>query len=127
MSWRFSPGAAGVVRHANGGRFGRSDGYADASPRGACSQRFTSRRERIQHGVALLASSGCCRVRNRGGSLTYTITEAGQDLGGRFIATYATSLTTVAGIVVRQLRKPTDKTLREQTERWLILQQRFVS
>ncbi|MEI5032305.1 hypothetical protein RB201_03515 [Streptomyces sp. S1A(2023)] len=51
--------------------------------------------------------------------LTYSITEAGQDLGGQFTATYATSFTTAAGIVVRQLRKLSDKRLREQTARWL--------
>ncbi|SCE01831.1 MULTISPECIES: hypothetical protein [unclassified Streptomyces] len=61
----------------------------------------------------------CYRIRNRDGSLTYSITEAGQDLGGRFTATYATSFTTASGIVVRQLRKLTDKRLREQTARWL--------
>lgn len=83
------------------------------------SQRFTSRRERIQHDLALLVAYGCCRIRNRDGSLTYSITEAGQDLGGRFTATYATSFTTAAGIVVRQLRKLSDKRLREQTARWL--------
>ncbi|MEU2892471.1 ABC-three component system middle component 2 [Streptomyces albidoflavus] len=83
------------------------------------SQRFTSRRERIQHDLALLVAYGCCRVRNRDGSLTYSITEAGQNLGGQFTATYATSFTTAAGIVVRQLRKLSDKRLREQTARWL--------
>ncbi|MFF3822561.1 ABC-three component system middle component 2 [Streptomyces griseus] len=83
------------------------------------SQRFTSRRERIQHDLALLVAYGCCRIRNRDGSLTYSITAAGQDLGGRFTATYAASFTTAAAIVVRQLRKLTDKRLREQTARWL--------
>ncbi|WP_053607580.1 ABC-three component system middle component 2 [Streptomyces sp. MMG1522] len=83
------------------------------------SQRFTSRRERIQHDLALLVAYGCCRIRNREGSLTYSITEAGQDLGGRFTATYATAFTTAAGIVVRQLRKLSDKRLREQTALWL--------
>lgn len=83
------------------------------------SQRFTSRRERIQHDLALLVAYGCCRIRSRNGSLTYSITEAGQHLGGRFTATYATSFTTAAGIVVRQLRKLSDTRLREQTARWL--------
>ncbi|MFC7841630.1 ABC-three component system middle component 2 [Streptomyces sp. NPDC057382] len=83
------------------------------------SQRFTSRRERIQHDLALLVAYGCCRVQNRNGSFTYSITEAGQHLGGQFTATYATSFATAADIVVRQLRKLSDKRLREQTARWL--------
>ncbi|GAA3389001.1 ABC-three component system middle component 2 [Streptomyces roseoviridis] len=83
------------------------------------SQRFTSRRERIQHDLALLVAYGCCKVRTRNGSLTYSITEAGQELGGQFTATYATSFAAAADIVVRQLRKLSDKRLREQTARWL--------
>lgn len=83
------------------------------------SQRFTSRRERIQHDLALLVAYGCCRIRNRNGSLTYSITEAGQHLSRQFTATYATSFATAADIVVRQLRKLNDKRLREQTALWL--------
>lgn len=83
------------------------------------SQRFTSRRERIQHDLALLVAYGCCRVHNRNGSLAYSITGIGQELGGKFTATYATSFSAAADIVVRQLRKLSDKRLREQTAQWI--------
>jgi hypothetical protein len=83
------------------------------------SQRFTSRRERIQHDLALLVAYGCCRVHNRKGSLAYSITETGQELCGQLTATYATSFSTAADIVVRQLRKLSDKRLREQTAQWI--------
>jgi hypothetical protein len=83
------------------------------------SQRFTSRRERIQHDLALLVAYGCCQVHNRDGALAYSITPAGQELGREFTATYATSFRTAAGLVVRRLRKLSDKGLREQTAQWL--------
>ncbi|MEV7238066.1 ABC-three component system middle component 2 [Streptomyces sp. NPDC051020] len=83
------------------------------------SQRFTSRRERIQHDLALLVAYGCCQVHNHKGALTYSITAAGQELGGQFTATYAASFGTAANIVVCRLRKLSDKRLREQTARWL--------
>ncbi|MCX4587044.1 ABC-three component system middle component 2 [Streptomyces sp. NBC_01481] len=83
------------------------------------SQRFTSRRERIQHDLALLVAYGCCQVHNHKGSLAYSITVAGHELGGQFTATYATSFSTAAGIVVRRLRRLSDRGLREQTARWL--------
>ncbi|MFD7608369.1 ABC-three component system middle component 2 [Streptomyces mirabilis] len=83
------------------------------------SQRFTSRRERIQHDLALLVAYGCCQVHNRDGALAYSITANGLELGGQFTATYATSFRTASSIVVRRLRKLSDKGLREQTARWL--------
>ncbi|MFJ2751227.1 ABC-three component system middle component 2 [Streptomyces sp. NPDC087297] len=83
------------------------------------SQRFTSRRERVQHDLALLVAYGCCKVDNRNGSLAYSITEAGQELGAQFTATYASSFSTAASIVVHRLRKLSDKGLRDQTARWL--------
>ncbi|MFD4798993.1 MULTISPECIES: ABC-three component system middle component 2 [Streptomyces griseus group] len=83
------------------------------------SQRFTSRRERIQHDLGLLVAYGCCEVRNRNGAFAYSISNHGRELGARFTATYAASFTTAASIVVRSLRKLSDKALREQTARWL--------
>ncbi|MFE5484149.1 ABC-three component system middle component 2 [Streptomyces sp. NPDC056527] len=83
------------------------------------SQRFTSRRERIQHDLALLVAYGCCEVHNRNGSFVYSISNRGRELGACFTATYAASFTTAASIVVRHLRKLSDKALREQTARWL--------
>ncbi|MET7714835.1 ABC-three component system middle component 2 [Streptomyces sp. NPDC005407] len=83
------------------------------------SQRFTSRRERIQHDLALLIAYGCCHVRNRDAALTYAITPDGRALGARLTATYATSFSTAAAIVVRRLRKLSDKALRDQTVQWL--------
>ncbi|RSO10043.1 hypothetical protein DMH18_14440 [Streptomyces sp. WAC 06783] len=83
------------------------------------SQRFTSRRERIQHDLSLLVAYGCCQVHNSGGVLAYSITMDGQLLSAQFTATYASSFSTAASIVVRRLRKLSDKRLREQTAHWL--------
>ncbi|WP_234439303.1 MULTISPECIES: ABC-three component system middle component 2 [Streptomyces] len=83
------------------------------------SQRFTSRRERIQHDLALLIAYGCCEVHNHKGALAYTISPRGHELGAQFTATYAASFSTAASIVVRRLHRLSDKALREQTARWL--------
>jgi hypothetical protein len=83
------------------------------------SQRFTSRRERIQHDLSLLVAYGCCEVRNHEKALSYVITDTGRMLSTRFTATYATSFSTAASIVVRRLRRLSDKALREQTAQWL--------
>ncbi|GHG00566.1 ABC-three component system middle component 2 [Streptomyces filamentosus] len=83
------------------------------------SQRFTSRRERIQHDLALLIAYGCCEVHNHKGALAYTISPRGHELGAQFTATYADSFSTAASIVVRRLHRLSDKALREQTARWL--------
>ncbi|RGD56411.1 hypothetical protein DR950_00155 [Kitasatospora xanthocidica] len=82
-------------------------------------QRFTSRRERIQHDLALLIAYGCCEVHNHGRELSYAITAEGHALSTCFTATYAASFNTAAGIVVRRLRRLSDKALREQTAQWL--------
>ncbi|WP_030396796.1 ABC-three component system middle component 2 [Kitasatospora purpeofusca] len=83
------------------------------------SQRFTSRRERIQHDLALLVAYGCCEVRNHEKALSYAITDTGRTLSSHFTATYATSFSTAASIVVRRLRRLSDKALRDQTTQWL--------
>ncbi|BFV56338.1 hypothetical protein KCMC57_up14420 [Kitasatospora sp. CMC57] len=83
------------------------------------SQRFTSRRERIQHDLALLVAYDCCAVSNHDKALHYAITDIGRTLSARLTATYATSFSTAAAIVVRRLRRLSDKALREQTAQWL--------
>lgn len=78
--------------------------------------------ERIQHDLGLLVAYGCCEVHNRDGAFAYLLSNRGRELGARFTATYATyaaSFATAASIVVRRLRKLSDKALREQTARWL--------
>ncbi|MFJ9566836.1 hypothetical protein ACIRQQ_43225 [Streptomyces fuscichromogenes] len=44
-------------------------------------QRFTSRRERIQHDLSLLVAYGCCSPAAKQGSLLYRITHHGRHLG----------------------------------------------
>ncbi|MFJ1793112.1 ABC-three component system middle component 2 [Kitasatospora griseola] len=83
------------------------------------SQRFTSRRERIQHDLSLLVAYGCCEVRNHEKALSYAITETGRTLSTRFTATYAAAFSTAANIVIRRLRRLSDKALREQATQWL--------
>ncbi|WP_016828399.1 ABC-three component system middle component 2 [Streptomyces viridosporus] len=82
-------------------------------------QRFTSRRERIQHDLSLLVAYGCCTVKNEQGGLVYGITSAGRELTAHLTATYARSFTTAAEVVVGKLRRLSDARLRRETASWL--------
>jgi hypothetical protein len=80
-------------------------------------QRFTTRRERLQHDLALLLAYGLATTAVRG-QVLYRLTALGHQLASRFTAIYARSYTTAANIVVKRLRKVSDKRLRENVSEW---------
>ncbi|GEB60049.1 ABC-three component system middle component 2 [Streptomyces gardneri] len=82
-------------------------------------QRFTSRRERIQHDLSLLVAYGCCSAANEQGGLVYRITSAGRELSTHLTTTYARSFTTAAEMVVGKLRRLSDARLRKETAGWV--------
>jgi hypothetical protein len=84
-------------------------------------QRFTSRRERIQHDLSLLVAYGCCSVAAEQGSLLYRITDHGRHLSSQLTTTYATSFSTAADIIVGKLRRRSDSRLRKESATWLRL------
>ncbi|MGW9432228.1 ABC-three component system middle component 2 [Streptomyces decoyicus] len=84
-------------------------------------QRFTGRRERIQHDLSLLAAHGCCSAAAEQGSLLYRITDHGRHLSSQLTTTYATSFSTAAGIVVGKLKRMSDARLRKESATWLRL------
>jgi hypothetical protein len=84
-------------------------------------QRFTSRRERIQHDLSLLVAYGCCTVTAQQGSLLYSITDHGRHLSSHLTTTYATSFSTAAEIIVGKLKRMSDTRLRKESVTWLRL------
>lgn len=84
------------------------------------SHRFTTRRERLQHDLALLISYGLA-VPEVDKAVLYKITPNGTRLADQFTAIYARAYRTSARILLRRLHKLSDKSLREQAETWTTL------
>jgi hypothetical protein len=80
-------------------------------------QRFTTRREQLQHDLALLIAYGLVIVSARG-HVFYRSTPDGYELASKFTAMYAKSYMHSAGIVVRRLRKLSDGKLRDNLAIW---------
>jgi len=95
-------------------------GFDDRSLSYASSgQRFTSRRERLQHDLALLVAYELANAVVEGGAVTYGVTDRGTALAAQFTALYARSYVLSASLVVRRLRKLSDSKLRESARSWL--------
>lgn len=82
-------------------------------------QRFSSRRERLQHDLALLVSYGLAAVEQVPGRVTYGITETGQNIADGFTALYARGYVKSAETVIARLRRLSDTRLREEARGWL--------
>ena len=82
-------------------------------------QRFSSRRERLQHDLALLVSYGLATVSQAPGRVMYAITDDGQRFADQFTALYARAYVTSAETLIARLRKLSDSRLREESRRWL--------
>ncbi|MEX5709100.1 ABC-three component system middle component 2 [Parafrankia sp. FMc6] len=90
---------------------GRALSYASPA------HRFTTRRERLRHDLALLVAYGLAAP-TVDRSILYAVTPAGVELASRFKAVYARSYRLSAEIVVRRLRRLSDQKLREQVHAW---------
>ena len=82
------------------------------------SQRFTSRRERLQHDLALLVSYGLATVGVDKG-VRFWATEDGVLLAGQFTAIYSRAYRASADILVKRLSRLTDKRLRDSAQEWV--------
>lgn len=90
---------------------GRALSYASPA------HRFTTRRERLQHDLALLVAYGLVAP-TVDKSVLYAVTPSGLDLAGRFTAVYARSYRLSAEILVRRFSRLSDKRLREAVRTW---------
>ncbi|KXF53098.1 hypothetical protein AXA44_45210 [Rhodococcus sp. SC4] len=79
--------------------------------------RFTTRRERLQHDLALLVSYGLVAP-SVDKAVHYAVTSSGRELAGRFTAIYAHAYRTSAEILIRRLHRMSDTRLREQARQW---------
>ncbi|MFI6098226.1 ABC-three component system middle component 2 [Lentzea sp. NPDC051213] len=79
--------------------------------------RFTTRRERLQHDLALLVAYGLVAP-TVDKSVLYAVTPSGVDLAGRFTAVYAKSYRLSAEIIIRRLARLSDTRLREAVRTW---------
>lgn len=90
---------------------GRALSYASPA------HRFTTRRERLQHDLALLVAYGLVAP-TVDKSVLYAVTLPGIDIAGRFTAVYARSYRLSAEILIRRLSRLPDKRLREAVRTW---------
>jgi hypothetical protein len=90
---------------------GRALSYASPA------HRFATRRERLQHDLALLVAYGLAAPTVDRGVL-YAITDDGAELAARFTALYAQAYRLSADILVRRLSSMSDKRLREAVRTW---------
>ncbi|MCP2297578.1 hypothetical protein APR11_004013 [Nocardia amikacinitolerans] len=90
---------------------GRALSYASPA------HRFTTRRERLQHDLALLIAYGLVAP-TVDKSVLYLVTPAGRDLADRFTAVYARSYRLSADLLIRKLARLSDKRLREAVRAW---------
>lgn len=90
---------------------GRALSYASPA------HRFTTRRERLQHDLALLVAYGLVAP-TVDKSVLYAATAEGVELAGKFSAVYARSYRLSAEILLGRLRRLSDTRLREAVKTW---------
>jgi hypothetical protein len=90
---------------------GRALSYASPA------HRFTTRRERLQHDLALLVAYGLVAP-TADKKVLYAATSEGVQLARRFNAIYARSYRLSAEILIRKLRKYSDTRLRDAVQTW---------
>lgn len=82
-------------------------------------QRFSSRRERLQHDLAMLVAYGLASVGQQSRRVVYSLTPTGTDITSSLRSLYAVAYRSSATVVGRTLNRLSDKALQEQTRRWL--------
>lgn len=93
---------------------GRALSYASPT------QRFTSRRERLQHDLARLVAYELVNI-TATGTIKYVLTAAGHDVASQFSAMYSRAYKVSAEIVVKRLVKLSDRRLRELAREWIAI------
>lgn len=78
-------------------------------------QRFASMRRRLQHDLALLIAYGLVGIDERG----YSLTPAGRRTAEELDSLYADAYRAAAQLVLRRLKRVSDRKLKQQAEVWL--------
>jgi hypothetical protein len=82
-------------------------------------QRFSSRRERLQHDLATLVAYGLASATTDARRVVYALTDAGREHAAALRSLYAQAYRSSAALVGRVLNKLSDRALQEQTRKWL--------
>ena len=82
-------------------------------------QRFTNRRARLRHDLALLAAGALVEIKPEGNHVTFALSEKGHEAAGHLGTLYADAFRSSAKIVVRNLNRLSDKKLHESARGWL--------
>lgn len=82
-------------------------------------QRFSSRRERLQHDLATLLAYGLVSARPDQRRVAYGLTDLGRERVSEFLSLYAQAYRRSAHLVIRALNRLSDRALQHQTRRWL--------
>jgi ABC-3C biological conflict system middle component len=82
-------------------------------------QRFSSRRERLQHDLAMLVAHGLAGAGQESRRVVYSLTTRGTDVASSPRSLYAIAYRSSATVVGRTLNRLSDKALQERTRSWL--------
>jgi hypothetical protein len=82
-------------------------------------QRFTNRRARLRHDLALLYARALVEIKTEGRHVTFDLSEKGHEAAARLGTLYADGFRSSAEIVVRRLNRLSDKKLNESAGGWL--------
>lgn len=82
-------------------------------------QRFSSRRERLQHDLATLLAYGLTVAQADQRRVAYALTDLGREQARALRSLYAQSYRRSAELVGRRLNRLSDRALQEQTRQWL--------
>jgi hypothetical protein len=109
----FEPGTDQYRRLVLAGFSRRNLSYSSAA------QRFTNRRARLQHDLALLVSRQLIAIDRSGRQMQWAITEAGSEVASRFRSLYALAFRESAELVVTRLWRLSDAALERDARAWL--------
>jgi hypothetical protein len=82
-------------------------------------QRFSSRRERLQHDLATLVGYGLATVASESRRVVYGLTTAGAEQAVSLRSLYAQGYRSSAALIGRALNRLSDRALQQQTRTWL--------
>jgi hypothetical protein len=82
-------------------------------------QRFSSRRERLQHDLATLLAYELAFATTEARRVVYSLSDSGRERAASLRSLYAQAYRSSAALVSRTLNKLSDRALQEQTRGWL--------
>lgn len=82
-------------------------------------QRFSSRRERLQHDLATLLAYGLVSAGATARRVAYALTDDGREHAQQLRSLYAKAYRRSAELITRELNRLSDKALQAQTREWL--------